>query len=139
LVKDPYLELEFDHIDSNARNNKRWNLRLVHHACNSIVYNQAQRKMIVQHAPSAPSESEKEKMGGGLTVAGLGIGPESSDVYPGLSGTPWSNREGEKHDVMRVRWNEWLGDREKGPFGRDLEKLLRLRDLVDGSSKPRDG
>jgi hypothetical protein len=110
-VHDIFSELEFDHIDGNNRNNNRWNLRLAHHICNVAAYHS--RK---------PALSTPEREGGNVS-------PEASNVSVGLS-APWSNREGEKHDIMRSKWNGWINDLVKGPF-RAEGGVMRLRDLVE--------
>ena len=35
--------LEFHHLDRDGHQNRRWNLRLVHHPCNTAIYHQFQR------------------------------------------------------------------------------------------------
>jgi hypothetical protein len=123
-VQDIHKELELDHIDTNHRNNKRWNLRLAHHSCNSTEY-----KFQRQPAPSMP-ESERGKIDSVHgEIDGIPDG-EVSDLYPGYGRTPWSNREGEKHDVMRARWNAWIDDLVRGPF-RGVGGVVRLRDLAE--------
>lgn len=114
-VKDVHIELEFDHIDGDRGNNRRWNLRLAHHSCNSIS-----RHRQVSAALSMMPEGERENANDGSPLA----------ASPAALATPWSNREGEKHDVMRARWNDWINDLEKGPF-RGIGGRIRLRDLVE--------
>jgi 5-methylcytosine-specific restriction endonuclease McrA len=124
MVQDIHRELELDHIDADQRNNRWWNLRLAHHSCNSAAY-RFQR----QPAPSMP-DRERGKID---SVRGEKDGiPEGevSDFYPGYSSTPWSNREGEKHDLMRARWNAWIGDLTNGPF-HGVGGVVRLRDLAE--------
>ncbi len=112
LVKNVLRELEFDHINSNRTNNQRWNLRLTHHACNASEYWRGRLASPVQ-PPVCECENEGGQVG----------------VFP-VSGTPWSGREGEKHDVMRARWNAWVTDFERGPF-RGPEGRMRVRDLAE--------
>ncbi len=123
---------DVDHIDEVRRNNRRWNLRLAHHDCNAII---SQRNRNA-HALSMLSEGEREKS---MRAAELnrtprafrgGVGTEKiSDTYPGW-GSEWSNREGEKSDVMHARYDAWINDMERGPF-RDVGALIRLQDLAD--------
>jgi hypothetical protein len=122
MVQDTHRELELDHIDANHRNNRRWNLRLAHHSCNSAGY-RFQR----QPAPSVPEREKIDSVRGEFD--GMPHG-EVSDLYPGYSSTPWSSREGEKHDVMRARWNTWIDDMTTGPF-RAVGGMVRLRDLAE--------
>ena len=108
LVRDIFTELEFDHIDGNNRNNRRWNLRLSHHLCNVAAYHS------MRPALSTP-EREGEK---------------GADGYSNWRGSaPWNSREGEKHDVMRSRWDAWINDMKRGPF-RGEGGFVRLRDLA---------
>jgi len=98
-VRDIFTELEFDHIDGNNRNNKRWNLRLSHHFCNVADYH-----------TKRPALSMPEREGESLLPLPVGI------CSSWIGSRPWSNREGEKHDVMRARWDAWINDMERGPF-----------------------
>lgn len=57
-------------------------------------------------------------------------GKQPLPVFPSWSGSaPWSSREGEKHEVMRARWNAWVNDMEHGPFG-GIGGRIRLRELA---------
>lgn len=113
-VKDIQRELEFDHINGDRRFNRRWNLRLSHHSCNSVFHHRR-----VDAALSMLQEGEK---GNGVASRVVGFGAAWL--------TPWSNREGEKADVMRARWDDWINDLVKGPF-RGVGGRMRLRDLVE--------
>jgi hypothetical protein len=114
-VQDIFTELEFDHMDGNNRNNKRWNLRLCHHLCNVTAY-----------YSKKPALSLPEREGGKARLH------PSSMPLDGSGSAPWSNREGEKHDIMRSLWNDWICDLEHGPFRPGyLGGELRLRDLVE--------
>ena len=110
-VQDIFSELEFDHIDGNNRNNRRWNLRLSHHLCNVVAYH-----------TKRPALSMPEREGE--------TSSQSVAACAGWCGSrPWSSREGEKHDVMRARWDAWINDLEHGPFG-GVGGTIRLRNLA---------
>jgi hypothetical protein len=110
-VRDIFTELEFDHIDGNNRNNKRWNLRLSHHLCNVVAYH-----------TKRPALSMPEREGE--------TSSQSVAACAGWCGSrPWSSREGEKHDVMRARWDAWINDLEHGPF-KGQGGIIRLRNLA---------
>jgi hypothetical protein len=115
IVKDVHRELEFHHINGDRRFNRRWNLHLSHHSCNSVF-----RHRQVDAALSMLNEGDRENAAaaGGLVA------------FSAVSVTPWSSREGEKHDVMRSKWNGWISDFEKGPF-RGEGGVMRFRDLVE--------
>jgi hypothetical protein len=121
-VQDTLKELELDHIDENPRNNKRWNLRLGHHSCNQAHYQERRR-----YASSMLREREKENAD--PDAQAMQSSRSVSDVYPGWSTTPWSAREGEKSDLMRARWDAWIGDFEHGPF-RSVGGVIRAWTLA---------
>ncbi len=120
IVREVLHELEFDHINGNRRDNRRWNLRLAHHTCNSIFHHRrvdAALSMLHREKESMPTEQARAEL------------PLSSDLYPGWSTRPWSSREGEKHDIQRARWNAWIDDLERGPF-RDVGAYVQLNALA---------
>jgi hypothetical protein len=116
IVKRPdgKWETDIDHIDRNTRNNKRWNLRLAHHGCNSTDGNNLHQS---QPAPSMPAtlESERESSVGAEAVRDA-IGSGKMGEYAFRLTRPWKNREGEKHDAERPGWNKWVRDLKNGPF-----------------------
>ena len=106
IVKRPdgKWETDIDHMDRNTRNNKRWNLRLAHHGCNSTDGNNLRQG---QPAPTLPRESVS------VSRAGVGVseGKVGSDLYPGLV-----NDLVARHETQRARFDEWIDDNENGPF-----------------------
>ncbi len=102
-------KLEPHHIDGKSHNNQAWNLAFAHKTChlelsrlNQQFRNPRGSLAIERDARSKPREREN------ISTAG----PPGA----GWSDTPWANREGEKHEVMRERWNAWIIDKQDGPF-----------------------
>mgnify|MGYP001594512482 FL=1 len=56
-VVNVHTDLEFHHIDRNNKNNRRWNLRLMHDRCNSSVYHREQKGR-----PSIPVRVRERKI-----------------------------------------------------------------------------
>lgn len=116
IVKRPdgEWETDIDHMDRNTRNNKRWNLRLAHHGCNSTDGNNLRQS---QPAPSMPAMPESERVS---SVCGEeardAIASGKVGEYAFHATRPWRNREGEKHDAERAGWNKWIRNLENGPF-----------------------
>lgn len=127
-------EQSFDihHIDGNRENNKRWNLRLTDHPCNARLNGNLRANRVRQRMSSLVHPVEKEREN--VSVVGVrervtesvGGGLVSS-AYPGLSGTGWSGREGEKADEMRPLWNHWIRDKQNGPFCH--RNFIQFKDL----------
>lgn len=57
VVLNVHTDLEFHHIDRNNKNNRRWNLRLMHDRCNSSVYHREQKGR-----PSIPERARERKI-----------------------------------------------------------------------------
>lgn len=94
--------LELDHVNENPSNNHLENLRLAHHSCNSSLYNLKRAS---------------------IPLSGQHVREKISSV--GSEGAVWSSREGEKHDVMRVRWENWV------PSVLEAGGVMRARDLAE--------
>ncbi len=102
-------KLEPHHIDGKKHNNHAWNMAFAHKSChlelsrlNQQFRNPRDSLAIDRDARSKSREREN------ISSAG----PPGA----GWSDTPWANREGEKHEVMRERWNAWIIDKQNGPF-----------------------
>lgn len=119
-------EQSFDahHNDGNRENNKRWNLRLTDHPCNSrlngnLRANQIRERMSSLVHPAASARENDVAVPSGA----VGLGDEvvedaiADGVTPVPVGTrPWSSREGEKSERMRSSFNTWIRDSVNGPF-----------------------
>lgn len=87
------VDLQLHHKDEVESHNEIENLALAHGPCNK-------KDWWARRRPSKQPECERKSSQ-----------PSTPNVH-----TNWSGREGEKHDVMRARWDLWLTDKE-GPFG----------------------
>jgi hypothetical protein len=112
-------DFDVDHIDKVRRHNKRWNMRLKHHSCNSSTQNET------DPTPAASRAIERERTG----LASVGA---SSELVEGVlaGNSEWSVR-------MNAETDDWLGDLENGPFALrtstgvilvpcELKKLARM-------------
>jgi hypothetical protein len=107
--------MQLHHLDRIESHNQLSNLEIAHQVCNNVE-NQKYRQAVLKaerevaqrlSSPTLVRESER-----GSTVAGGSHTYESDNAQ----GQEWSSREGEKHDVMRAKWDSWIMDNVNGPF-----------------------
>jgi hypothetical protein len=110
LLKD----FDVDHIDKNRRNNKRWNLRLKHHTCNSSTQNRT------EPTPPASRVSVSEKAAracvGGLLESGVA--------------RSWNSCEGADSLAMNALFDSYCMSEGDGPFY-VTQGSQRVRTLVE--------
>jgi len=108
-------DLNLHHRDNIINHNELPNLALAHAPCNTRDFHR--KPGVSDHASKSERKGEQGSRGSGRGDAGE---PE------------WSSKEGQKHDAMRPKWNNWVNDPVNGPFkeGGGVGGRMRLRDLA---------
>lgn len=114
---EPIDVLELHHYNELESDNKVQNLGPIHHACNSALngrQREATKKLLLDRSGQGMRVSDH------TTLARQGTENGTSE---------WTSREGEKHDLMRHRWNVWIHG-EQGIFKGVTGAKIRITALA---------
>lgn len=105
-ITDPIGKLELHHYDETESHNEVLNTGPIHHNCNSSMNGRKREDIKRQLLEGSRLLDVRER-----------------DHTTPTDEKEYTSREGEKHDLMRVRWNAWIHDAINGPFRGQHSKI----------------